>query len=106
VYFNGSQEKRVQGIVNFAFSGQEGQAIRLLLMLDEESISVSTGSACSSNHADSGGSHVLKAIGRNPVEARGAIRVSIGRFNTEKDIEIFCDALTRIMKQFNTIYSS
>jgi cysteine desulfurase len=105
VYFNGSQEQRVPGIVNFAFSGQEGQAIRVLLMLDEEFVSVSTGSACSSNHADSGGSHVLRAIGRNPVEARGAIRVSIGRFNTEKDIEIFCDALIRIMKQLSSIYS-
>jgi len=102
VYFNGNQQQRVPGIVNFAFSGQEGQAIRLLLMLDEELISVSTGSACSSNHSDSGGSHVLKAIGRDPVEARGAIRVSIGRFNTEKDIDQFCDALFRIMHKLQS----
>jgi cysteine desulfurase len=74
-------------------------------MLDEEGISVSAGSACSSNNAASGGSHVLKAIGRNPVEARGAIRVSIGRFNTEKDIEIFCNALTRIMQKFKNVHS-
>ena len=102
VYFNGNQEKRVPGIVNFAFSGQEGQAIRVLLMLDEESIFVSTGSACSSNHSDSNGSHVLNAIGRNPVEARGAIRVSIGRFNTETDIDFFCDTLFRIMKKLQS----
>jgi cysteine desulfurase len=101
VYFNGSQEYRVPGLINFAFSGQEGQAMRLLLMLDDEHISVSTGSACSSNHPDSGGSHVLKAIGRDPVEARGAIRISIGRFNTENDIDQFCDALSLIMKKLN-----
>jgi cysteine desulfurase len=102
VYFNGNQERRVPGIVNFAFSGQEGQAIRVLLMLDEDSIFVSTGSACSSNHSDSNGSHVLKAIGRNPVEARGAIRVSIGRFNKETDIDFFCDTLFRIMKKLQS----
>jgi cysteine desulfurase len=102
VYFNGNQEMRVPGIVNFAFSGQEGHAIRVLLMLDEESIFVSTGSACSSNHYDSNGSHVLKAIGRNPVEARGAIRVSLGRFNTETEIDFFCDALFRIMNKLQS----
>jgi cysteine desulfurase len=105
VYFNGSPEQRTPGILNFAFSGQEGEAIRMLLMLDDEGISVSAGSACSSNHAASGGSHVLKAIGRNPVEARGAIRVSIGRFNTESDIEQFCNALTRIIQKLNPIHS-
>ncbi len=74
-------------------------------MLDEEGISVSAGSACSSNHNEANGSHVLKAIGRNPVEARGAIRVSIGRFNTENEIELFCEALTRITQKLHPIYS-
>jgi cysteine desulfurase len=105
VYFNGNLEYRVPGILNFAFSGQEGEAIRLLLMLDEEGISVSTGSACSSNSTESNGSHVLKAIGRNPVEARGAIRVSMGRFNTEEDIEQLCEALSRITQKLHPIYS-
>jgi cysteine desulfurase len=105
VYFNGSPKQRVPEILNFAFGGQEGEAIRLLLMLDEEGISVSTGSACSSNHHESNGSHVLKAIGRNPVEARGAIRVSIGRFNTEDDIDLFCESLARIIQKLHPIYS-
>lgn len=105
VYFNGDLEQRIPGILNFAFAGQEGEAIRLLFMLDEEGISVSTGSACSSNHSESSGSHVLKAIGRNPVEARGAIRVSIGRYNTEEDIERLCAALLRITQQLHPIYS-
>jgi cysteine desulfurase len=106
VYFNGSLEQRIPGIVNFAFGGQEGEAIRMLLMLDDEGISVSAGSACSSNHSESGGSHVLKAIGRNPVEARGAVRVSIGRFNTAQDIEQFCNTFMIIMKKLNPDYSS
>jgi cysteine desulfurase len=105
IYFNGDLECRIPGIVNFAFGGQEGEAIRLLLMLDEEGISVSAGSACSSNHTDSNGSHVLKTIGRNPVEARGAIRVSIGRFNNENEIELFCETLTRITQKLHPIYS-
>lgn len=105
VYFNGDPEQRVPGILNFSFSGEEGETIRLLLMLDEEGISVSTGSVCSSNHADAGGSHVMQAIGRNPVEARGAIRVSIGRFNTEDDVEMFCRALSAIAAKLHPIYS-
>ena len=104
VYFNGNLQQRIPGILNFAFSGQEGEAMRIMLMLDEEGISVSAGSACSANHTGSG-SHVLNVIGKNPVEARGAIRASIGRFNTEKDIIKFIEALLRIKKKLNPINS-
>lgn len=101
VYFNGAPEQRVPGILNFAFAGQEGEAIRLLLMLDEIGFSVSAGSACSSNYSGSNGSHVLRAIGRDPVEARGAIRVSLGRFNSEEEIHHFCESLARIVQKLH-----
>jgi cysteine desulfurase len=104
IYFNAA-EYTVPGIINFSFGGQEGESIRLLLLLDEAGIAVSTGSACSSNHSDNSGSHVLRAIGRNPVEARGGIRVSIGRYNTAEDIDTFCDLLREANHQLKSIYS-
>ena len=105
IYFNGSLTNRLPHNLNFCISGLEGESIRLLLLLDEEGISVSTGSACSSNAGDSHASHVLKAIGRNPFEARGAIRLSMGRFTTEGDILTFLKLFTEKSSQLNSIFS-
>ena len=105
IYFNGDQENSVPGIINFAISGQEGEAIRLLFLLDEAGIAVSTGSACSNNHGEQSGSHVLRAIGRNPVEARGAIRLSPGRFTSFDDVDVFCDILCNSIQKLNPIFS-
>jgi cysteine desulfurase len=104
VYFNGHTQKRLPGHLNFSFHGLEGETIRLLFLLDEMGIAVSAGSACSSNHGG-GASHVLQAIGLNPLEARGAIRVSFGRFTTENDIDGLINALYSIVKQLKSIYS-
>lgn len=98
-YFNGDPERNVPGIINFSLSGWEGEAIRILLLLDEAGISVSAGSACSNNHGEHAGSHVLRAIGRNPVEARGAIRVSTGRFNNMADIDNFIQILEQTIRK-------
>src|SRR5512145_1386331 len=86
-YINGHPENRLPGHVSFSFHGLEGETIRLLLLLDEMGIAVSAGSACSSNDKTHNASHVLQAIGLNPFEARGAIRVSLGRFTTEQDVD-------------------
>ena len=87
VYFNGHAEKRLPGHLSFGIHGMEGETIRLLLLLDEMGIAVLAGSACSSNDKTNHASHVLQAIGLNQFEARGAIRISMGRFTTDKDIE-------------------
>ena len=105
VYFSRDPEHCVPGIINFAIGGQEGEAIRLLFLLDEAGISVSTGSACSNNHGEHSGSHVLRAIGLNPVEARGAIRVSPGRFTSSDDIDYFCDIISHSIQKLNPIFS-
>jgi len=105
VYFNGDLENSLPGIINFALGGQEGEAIRLLFLLDEAGIAVSTGSACSNNHGEQSGSHVLRAIGRNPVEARGAIRVSPGRFTSSDDIDAFFEVLNLSIQKLNPIFS-
>jgi cysteine desulfurase len=105
VYFNGHPTKILPGLLSFSFSGMEGETIRLLLLLDELGIAVSAGSACSSNDSGHHSSHVLMAIGLNQFEARGAIRVSLGRFTTDQEVESFMAALGMAVPQLTAIYS-
>jgi len=103
VYFNGSFNKRLAQNINFCIEGLEGEGIRLQLLLDEAGVCVSTGSACSSN--DGGNpSHVLQAIGLDPFQARGGIRISLGRFTTQKEIDLFLKILLEKVKQLNPIF--
>lgn len=105
-YINGDIENCLPGHLNFSFHGLEGETIKLLLELDEMGISVSAGSACSSNNQNHNASHVLRAIGRNQFEARGAIRVSVGRYNGEGDIQAFMFALENSIESMKFIFSS
>jgi cysteine desulfurase len=100
-YLNGHRVKRLPNNANFGFDGYEGDAIRLLLMLNEAGVAVSTGSACSSN--SSGTSHVLTAIGLNPLQARGSLRVTPGRFNTEEDVEYFLRTLPVAVRSLRAV---
>lgn len=102
-YLNGHPTERLANNVNLGFGGLEGDAIRLLVELDKAGIAVSTGSACSSNN--SAPSHVLSAIGRNELEARGALRVTLGRFNTEEEVEYFLGVLPQAMGRLRSITS-
>jgi cysteine desulfurase len=106
IYINGHNEKRLPGHLSFSFHGLEGETIRLLLLLDEMGIAVSAGSACSSNDKTHNASHVLQAIGLNPFEARGAIRLSFGRFSTEKELEVFKVALKKVTGSLTSIFSN
>jgi len=104
IYFNGDLEKRLPNNINFCISNLEGEGIRLLLLLDQEGIAVSSGSACSSN-GDNSASHVLQAIGLNPFEARGSIRISLGRYTTEAETDLFLKTITNKIKNLNSIFS-
>jgi cysteine desulfurase len=97
--FNGHPEKRVKTTVNFAFPGLEAEAI--LLALATKEIYVSTGSACSSESEEV--SPVLTAIGLRPEIARSAVRFSIGRTNTEEDIDRVLAELPPIVEKFRQI---
>jgi cysteine desulfurase len=76
-------------------AGQESEAIKLLLALDEAGIAVSTGSACSAHHA-SEPSYVLRAMGFDVLRARGSLRVTLGRFNTAAEVDRFLDVLPSV----------
>ena len=99
VKFNGHPEKRVKTTVNFAFPGLEAEAI--LLALATKEIYVSTGSACSSESEEV--SPVLTAIGLRPEIARSAVRFSIGRTNTDEDIDRVLTELPPIVEKFRQI---
>jgi cysteine desulfurase len=104
-YLNGHPTHRLPNNINIGISGLEGETIRLLLLLDEEGIAVSAGSACSSNDKTASASHVLQAIGRNQFEARGSVRISLGRFNTENEIGKFTEIFKEKIAQLKPIFS-
>ncbi len=101
VKFNGHEKKRIKGTLNFSFLGLEAEAI--LLALATKEIYVSTGSACSEGAEEE--SHVLSAIGLRPEIARSSIRMSLGRFNTEEDIDIVLSELPEIVEKLRQISS-
>lgn len=101
VKFNGHEKKRIKGTLNFSFLGLEAEAI--LLALATKEIYVSTGSACSEGAEEV--SHVLSAIGLRPEIARSSIRMSLGRFNSEEDIDIVLSELPEIVEKLRQISS-
>jgi cysteine desulfurase len=80
---------RVSSNVHFVFPGAQGDS--LLFLLDVAGISVSTGSACQAGIPEP--SHVLLAMGRTGEEARGALRITLGRTTTEADVDAVVRAL-------------
>lgn len=94
-----SAAERLPHIANFVIPGVEGEA--MLLHLDAAGIAVSTGSACSSGSLKP--SHVLLAIGC-PVEfAHGSLRVSMGRFTTEKDVDYLVEKLVPVVERLRSM---
>ena len=77
----------------------------LLHTLEQDGIYVSTGSACSSNHASAKGSHVLNAMGLSPKEIEGAIRFSFSEFNTIEEMEYTAEKLKAAVQRFRRLGS-
>lgn len=92
---NGDMERRVAGNLNVSIPGAEGET--LLLLLDREGISCSSGSACSSGALDP--SHVLLALGTPKALAEGSLRFSLGRTSTDADVDAVIEALPRVVEQ-------
>lgn len=102
-YLNGHRTLRLPTNINVGFDGFEGQAPNLLMALDKRGIIVSTGSACSSHQNKT--SHVLAAIGRNPLQAIGALRITFGRFTTTEDIEYLLEILPDAVNNLHSLWS-
>lgn len=86
------------GNISLSLKNQDGEA--LLHRLDLRGICISTGSACDSKNTNI--SHVLKAIKLDEQYAKGTIRVSLGKDNTEEDIRYIADELKKIMNVENS----
>lgn len=96
---NGDKEKRLPGNVNISFEFIEGESI--LLMLDMKGICASSGSACTSGSLDP--SHVLLAIGLPHEKAHGSLRLSLGMFNTEEEVDYIIKELPPIVERLRAM---
>ena len=94
VKLNGHRTERLPNNVNVSIRYIEGKA--LLLRLDLAGIAASSGSACTSGSLDP--SHVLLAIGLPHEVAHGSLRLSLGDFNTEHDVDVVLEKLPEIVK--------
>lgn len=88
VALNGHAELRVAGNLNLAFEGIDAEALMRAL----PRLAVSSGSACTSAAVEP--SYVLQALGLPEARARGSIRLAVGRFNTEAEIDQAVEELT------------
>ena len=89
---NGASD-HIPGNISLSFPKTDGEA--LLHRLDLLGVCISTGSACDSKRTQI--SHVLKAIGLDETLAKGTIRITLGKNNTEEDVTRIIDALRRIL---------
>lgn len=92
-WLNGSRTERLPGNANFSFSYIEGEG--MLLLLESQGIYASSGSACTSGSLDP--SHVLLAIGLRHEQAHGSLRISLGRYNTQADVDALVRAIAPIV---------
>ena len=95
VKVNGDMKKRLPGNSNISFRFIEGEG--LLLNLDLKGVCASSGSACTSGSLDP--SHVLLAIGLPHEIAHGSLRITIGKYNTKKEIDYLVENLIEIVNR-------
>ncbi len=94
-YLNGHPKKRLVNNAHFRFTAIEGESLNL--MLDNKGIAGATGSACSSSKLQA--SHVLLAIGLEPAEAHGSLRLTLGRWSTKEEVITVANELPGIVKK-------
>ena len=99
--FNGHPINRLDNNVSVSFKGVEGEPV--LMGLDFAGICASSGSACSSASVEP--SHVLLAIGRSAEEAQGTLRITLGRDNSEEDIDYLLDVLPNLVNKLRAMPS-
>jgi cysteine desulfurase len=96
---NGHPTERLPNTVNISFRYVEGEA--LLLNLDMLGIACSSGSACTSGSLEA--SPILMAMGADPVDAQGALRFSLGRGNTDEEIDYAVGSLRTVVDKLRAM---
>ena len=97
IYINGSETQRVPGNLNISFAYVEGES----LMMGIKDLAVSSGSAC--NKASLEPSYVLKALGVEEELAHTSLRIGLGRFTTEKDINTAVEKIVKEVKRLRSL---
>jgi cysteine desulfurase len=92
---NGARAPRLFNTSSISFAGIDSQAA--LMLLDRHRICCSAGSACRTGSTES--SHVLRAMQLSDERARGALRFSFGRFNTDADLEQACEIVPQVIEK-------
>ncbi len=98
-HLNGHPTRRLPNNVNLWFAYIEGES--LLMQLDINGVSASTGSACSSESLEA--SHVLLAIGLKPQEAHGSLRLSLGKYTTDQDVDYVLEVVPKSVERLRQI---
>lgn len=101
VHLNGHPTQRLPNNVNISFEDIEGEPV--LLGLDFAGVCASSGSACSSASLEP--SHVLLAIRRSPELAQGSLRITLGRDNTDEDVDYLLAVLPEIVGKLRAMPS-
>jgi len=96
---NGHPTKRLPGNANFCFEFIEGES--MLLSLDMEGVAASSGSACTSGSLEA--SHVLLAIGLPPEIAHGSLRLTLGKGNTNEEIDYVISILPGVIEKLRAL---
>ena len=99
VIINGDQRHRLSNVSNISFKFIEGEG--LLINLDLQGVEVSTGSACSSGTLEP--SPVIRALGHTDELARGSIRFSFGKGNSDEDVDYVVAALVECVSRLREL---
>ena len=99
VKLNGDIEDMLWNTLNLRIEGVQGDS--LAMNLDIEGISVSTGSACSEGAIDP--SHVLSAMGISRQDAASSVRISLGRFTKDEDIDYVVSAFPKVVDRIRSV---
>lgn len=99
VKLNGDSDKRLVNNIHLTFLGVKGED--LILKLDEHGIAASTGSACSVNRQRA--SHVLRAMGLDHEQIEGSLRLSLGIFNSQEEIDNTIKTLKKIVSELRQV---
>ncbi len=99
VKLNGSTESMLWNTLNLSIDGVQGDS--LAMNLDIEGVAISTGSACSEGAIDP--SHVLSSMGLTKQEAASSVRISLGRFTSDKDIDYVSELFPKVVDRIRGV---
>ncbi len=94
-YIRNGSKQHIPGNINISIKGENGE--RILHRMDLKGVCISTGSACDSKNMQL--SHVIKAIGVPTEYAEGTIRITLGKYNTEEEVDLIAEALVQVLSK-------